>query len=180
MVAMNLALGYSAEDIDRVASATDMEKTVQDANLCCGAMQLLDLCWCCCSKGRLGIFPGNRLLKFIGDTIAERTGNPLTTFKELYDETGVELCIMVCNLTCMTTEEWHVKTTPNTPIRDAVRGSATICKQPLYVDRRSPSGAKRAGCSYGLNNLFGLLIWLDQSVRRCERRWVCRWACSRS
>ena len=59
MVAMNLALGYSAEDIDRVASATDMEKTVQDANLCCGAMQLLDLCCCCCSKGRLGVFPGN-------------------------------------------------------------------------------------------------------------------------
>ena len=31
--------------------------------------------------------------------------------------------MQVCNLTCMTTEEWHVKTTPNKSMREAVRAS---------------------------------------------------------
>ena len=91
-----------------MSADADMDKELKDGSLCCGVLRML-----CCGGKRLGIYPGDRLLGWIGDAIAARTGDPLTTFKELYDETGVELCVVVCNLTCMTTEEWHVKTTPN-------------------------------------------------------------------
>ena len=108
LVAMSLALGYSAAEVDQMSADADMDKELKDGSLCCGVLRML-----CCGGKRLGIYPGDRLLGWIGDAVAARTGDPLTTFKELYDETGVELCVVVCNLTCMTTEEWHVKTTPN-------------------------------------------------------------------
>ena len=176
IVAMNLALGYSAAEIDRMATEANMEEEVQDAKLCCGVMQLLDLCCCWCSKGRLGIFPGKRLLKFIGDTIAARTGDPLTTFKELYDETGVELCIVVCNLTCMVTEEWHVKTTPNKPIREAVRASmgVPVGLQPLMVE--GGQGSQMAFVDGGTLSNFPIHVfdgwWLSMQEEDSFRRRV--------
>ncbi|XP_063399847.1 uncharacterized protein LOC134684480 isoform X2 [Mytilus trossulus] len=90
--------------------------------------------------GRFGIFsllpnllsgfgwhPGNRILKALGEAIASKTnGNPDLTFAELYDLYGKELCIVVTNLNHMTEEYCHVKTTPNMPIRLAVRMSMSL------------------------------------------------------
>ena len=56
----------------------------------------------------------------------EMTGDADTTFKQLYDLTGKELCIVVTNLNLMDAEYCHVKTTPNMPIRMAVRMSLSI------------------------------------------------------
>lgn len=45
---------------------------------------------------------------------------------QLYEATGKELCIVVTNLNHMIEEYCHVKTTPNMPIRLAVRMSMSI------------------------------------------------------
>ncbi|CAG2238060.1 unnamed protein product [Mytilus edulis] len=68
-----------------------------------------------------------RILKALGEAIASKTnGNPDLTFTELYDLYGKELCIVVTNLNHMTEEYCHVKTTPNMPIRLAVRMSMSL------------------------------------------------------
>lgn len=45
---------------------------------------------------------------------------------QLYQTTGRELCIVVTNLSQMTSEYFHVKTTPNVPIVTAVKMSTAI------------------------------------------------------
>ncbi|XP_070566999.1 uncharacterized protein [Ptychodera flava] len=70
--------------------------------------------------------PGKKLLDWFGDKLAEKTGNRDITFKQLYDQYGKELCIVVCNVTQMNAEYCHVKTTPDMPIRLAVRMSMSI------------------------------------------------------
>lgn len=55
-------------------------------------------------------------------------------FLKLYEKTGKELCVVVTNLNHMTEEYCHVKTTPDMPIRLAVRMSMAIPGDytPLY------------------------------------------------
>jgi predicted acylesterase/phospholipase RssA len=100
----------------------------------------------CCGKKPAGLNPGKRLERLIGRDIEERTGDPDTTFKQLYDATGVELCTVVCNLTCMVTEEWHVKTTPNKKLREAVRISMGI---PGFFAPLTELGVRGEELSYG-------------------------------
>eukprot|EP01046_Picozoa_sp_COSAG06_P017850 COSAG06_NODE_1227_length_10181_cov_4.722277_1_plen_409_part_00 len=175
LVALQLALGYSPDDISKLAAETDMNKQLNDGpcgwcckpcccfGICCGVAQMLScngvhLNIFCCRKKPLGINPGKRLSKWIGNCIAEKTGCPDTTFKELYEltgkwnsvtkryEGGVEFCAVVTNLTCMTTEEWHVKTTPNKMLREAVRTSMGI---PGYFEAGSELGVRGDRLHYG-------------------------------
>ena len=44
----------------------------------------------------------------------------------MYERFGKELCIVVTNLNQMSVEYFHPKTTPNTPIRRAVRMSVAL------------------------------------------------------
>ena len=50
----------------------------------------------------------------------------ISSFFQLYEKTGKELCVVVTNLNHMTEEYCHVKTTPDMPIRLAVRMSMAI------------------------------------------------------
>ncbi|KAI8795203.1 Uncharacterized protein BgiBS90_002970, partial [Biomphalaria glabrata] len=64
----------------------------------------------------------------------------------LYKEKNVELCIVVTNVNQMRTEYCHIKTTPDMPIREALRMSIGVpglfaaavhqnkCDTDLYVD----------------------------------------------
>ena len=45
---------------------------------------------------------------------------------QVYERFGKELCIVVTNLNQMSVEHFHPKTTPNTPIRRAVRMSVAL------------------------------------------------------
>ncbi|XP_011672450.2 uncharacterized protein LOC100893728 [Strongylocentrotus purpuratus] len=74
----------------------------------------------------MGWHPGKAIDKFLGDSIKEKLGNPDATFKDLYDKTGRELCVVVTNLSTMMEEYCHVKTTPDMPMRLAVRMSTSI------------------------------------------------------
>lgn len=58
--------------------------------------------------------------------VEEKLGNPDATFRDLYEDTGKELCVVVTNLSLKMEEYCHVKTTPLLPIRAAVRMSMAI------------------------------------------------------
>ncbi|XP_066265652.1 uncharacterized protein [Branchiostoma lanceolatum] len=77
---------------------------------------------------RYGWERGDGLYKFLGDILEKYTGNPDITFKQLYEMNlkCEELCIVVTNLDQLTEEYCHVKTTPDLPIRKAVRMSMSI------------------------------------------------------
>ncbi|ELT94485.1 hypothetical protein CAPTEDRAFT_225908 [Capitella teleta] len=88
-------------------------------------------CACCCGLPKMlssayGVHPAKRFLKIYGEHIAAKVGNPDITFGELYEKYGRELCIVVTNLTRMQSEYCHPKTTPDMPIRTAVRMSMSF------------------------------------------------------
>lgn len=70
--------------------------------------------------------PGNRLLKWFGQVLQEKTGSADITFKQILDKYNKELCIIVTNLSQVTTEYLHPKTTPAMPVRMAVRMSMSM------------------------------------------------------
>nr|XP_006814560.1 PREDICTED: uncharacterized protein LOC102806773 [Saccoglossus kowalevskii] len=70
--------------------------------------------------------PGEKLLEWFGAKFEAKTGNKDITFKELFDKFGKELCVVICNVNRMDAEYCHMKTTPNMPVRLAVRMSMSI------------------------------------------------------
>lgn len=84
-------------------------------------------CTCCCCIPRVchkyGVHPAKRFYNIYGRHIARKVGNPDITFKELHELYGRELCIVVTNLSRMCSEYCTPVTSPNLPIRDAVRMS---------------------------------------------------------
>lgn len=70
--------------------------------------------------------PGNALFRYLGLMFYKYVGNADVTFRELYDAYGVELAICVTNVTRASSELLHVKTSPNYPIRKAVRMSMSL------------------------------------------------------
>ncbi|XP_071476931.1 uncharacterized protein [Diadema antillarum] len=73
-----------------------------------------------------GWHPGRRLYEMVCRMVEEKLGDGTATFKDLYDQTGRELCVVVTNISSMMEEYCHVKTTPNMPIALAVRMSTAI------------------------------------------------------
>lgn len=73
-----------------------------------------------------GMHPGQRSYDFLGEVLEEYTGSPDVTFKQLLERCGRELCVAVTNVNRMMTEYCHTKTTPNMPVRVAVRMSMSL------------------------------------------------------
>nr|KAI8731717.1 CAunnamed protein product [Biomphalaria glabrata] len=115
-----IALGYTSSEIDGYMSK-NKEDMIFDHSF--GYLSLLpnllkDFGW----------NPGNGIYKWFGDMIQRKSsvGNPDMTFLDLYKERKKELCVVVTNVNQMREEYCHIKTTPNMPIRDALRMSMAI------------------------------------------------------
>ncbi|XP_076461608.1 uncharacterized protein LOC143294076 [Babylonia areolata] len=117
MVAGLLAVGFSAGEIEQFLSAR-IDRVFLDAS--CGYLSLLPNI-----LRTFGWNPGRRIYNWFGDKMKEKTGDPDFTFHQLYQK-GTTLCIIVTNLSQMTTEYCHPKTTPDMPIRLALRMSMAI------------------------------------------------------
>jgi len=119
MAAAFIALGYSADEME-VLLSEDLQPLFNDGTLL--GLNLLT---------KYGLHPADKFYEWMSDKIAKKsaTGNPRMTFYDLYKERGVELCIVATNLNMMKVQFCHPKTTPDMPIRDAVRMSMSI---PLY------------------------------------------------
>ncbi|XP_065053655.1 uncharacterized protein LOC135682618 isoform X2 [Rhopilema esculentum] len=113
-----VAVGYTSQDLKEFMDQ-DLRKVLVDHR--CGYCSLLPNLL----QG-FGWNPGKRLFKWFGEQLRERTGNADITFKELLQRYGRELCIVVTNLSQMSTDYFHPKTTPNIPIRTAVRMSTAM------------------------------------------------------
>lgn len=75
---------------------------------------------------KLGMNPGDSLLKFYEDLLEKYTGDPNLTFLELYKRFGTELCVSVANISRSQNELLHVNTTPELPIKYAIRASMSL------------------------------------------------------
>ncbi|XP_033741846.1 uncharacterized protein YqhO-like [Pecten maximus] len=73
-----------------------------------------------------GLSPALQFNNWLGERLREKTGNADITFEQLYDFGGKELCIVVTNINNMAEEYCHPKTTPDMPVRLAVRMSMSI------------------------------------------------------
>ncbi|XP_052682470.1 uncharacterized protein LOC128163053 [Crassostrea angulata] len=118
MTASLLAVGYDSKDLQGFLSQ-DLSLMLLDAKF--GILSLLPNL-----LTGYGWNPAARLYNWFGELLEKKMGNKDVTFYEHYKKTGLELCIIVTNVNHMTEEYCHVKTTPDMPIRLAVRMSMAI------------------------------------------------------
>lgn len=84
-----------------------------------------------------GMHPGQRSYEFLGKVLKDFTGSADITFRQLFEQSKRELCVPVTNVTRMMTEYCHPKTTPNMPVRVAVRMSMSlpVLLQPVLLQK---------------------------------------------
>jgi len=118
MFAMFAALGVSSQYMEKRIPA-DIESLAKDGSG--GAIGGFVR-----AARRKGMNPGQRLYDFLGEILEEVTGSADITFAQLHERCGRELAIPVTNVTRMTTEFCHIKTTPNMAVRVATRMSMSL------------------------------------------------------
>jgi len=131
ILAMFAALGASSADmLERVP--TDLQALVMDG----GGGKVGSMVRTAVARG---MHPGQRSVEFLGHALEDFTGSADVTFRQLLDRCGRELCVPVTNVTRMMTEYCHPKTTPNMPVRVAVRMSMSlpVLLQPVLLQRAS-------------------------------------------
>jgi predicted acylesterase/phospholipase RssA len=119
LFAMLLALGYSSAELVELLRKTDLSQVLQDRRF-----GWLGAAWNMFRT--FGLNPGSRLADFIGQCLVSHGGTADLTFRQLYEQSGRELCVPVCNVTRLETEYCHPKTTPELPVRVAVAMSMAL------------------------------------------------------
>ncbi|XP_046356152.2 uncharacterized protein LOC124135044 [Haliotis rufescens] len=117
---------------------------------------------------RFGWHPGNRVYDWLGEILRKRTGSEDITFEEVRKKYGREVCVVVTNLNLMTAEYCHPKTTPDMPIRVAVRMSMSIpgLFTPIeYYQHGSEDTFIDGGvlCNYPVHCFDGWFLSMDKS-----------------
>ncbi|HJN74747.1 MAG TPA: patatin-like phospholipase family protein [Myxococcota bacterium] len=114
-----VACGASSDDLRQLLYDTDLVKLLKDARF--GRFSCALNLW-----SEFGFHPGQRLLEFLGELLAERTGAMDVTFAQLLERCGRELCVPIANITRMCAEYCHPKTTPHMPVRLAIGMSMSL------------------------------------------------------
>ncbi|XP_062570820.1 uncharacterized protein LOC134232860 [Saccostrea cucullata] len=111
-VAMLLALECSVEEMEKMIRR---DPTFHyESPRCCMPCNILS---------QYGWQPFENEYNFYGKIIEEKLGDKDATFLDLFMKKKKELCVVITNISNKEEEYMHVKTTPNVPIRDAVRMS---------------------------------------------------------
>ena len=129
ILAMFAALGASSAEMSKLVP-TDLQFLVMDG----GGGRVGSMMRTAITRG---MHPGQRSYKFLGDVLEDFTGSADVTFRQLLERSGRELCVPVTNVTRMMTEYCHPKTTPNMPVRVAVRMSMSlpVLLQPVLLQK---------------------------------------------
>ncbi|MEQ1570866.1 MAG: patatin-like phospholipase family protein, partial [Myxococcota bacterium] len=132
-LAAMLAVGCPASELRAMLFDTDLSAVMRDARFgaLSGVVNMVTL---------FGWNPGAKLLDFLGEQLRARTGSSDVTFRQVLERCGRELCVPVTNLTRMSTEYCHPKTTPDMPVRLAVGMSMSL--PVLMVPYRLVRGAE--------------------------------------
>eukprot|EP00057_Strongylocentrotus_purpuratus_P017418 XP_011671892.1 PREDICTED: uncharacterized protein LOC100893593 [Strongylocentrotus purpuratus] len=164
-----LAVGHGPEEFDEILNGPQI-KGLLDASF--GKLSMVPNLYL-----HMGWHPGKAIDKFLGDAIEKKLGKADATFKDLYDHKDdegkkkkIELCVVVTNLSTMMEEYCHVKTTPDMPIRLAVRMSTSIpgVLFPVtqrYMDRTDTYIDGGVICNYPVHCFDG-----TQQARRGSKR----------
>ncbi|CAC5393490.1 unnamed protein product [Mytilus coruscus] len=112
------AVGFNSYDVEQIMRV-NLEPILCDAPY--GFFSLIPNI-----MSHYGWHPGVKFLNFMGEVLSMKTGDPDITFAEVYRIFGNELCIIIANVNTMSEEYCHVKTTPDMPVRLAVRMSMSI------------------------------------------------------
>jgi predicted acylesterase/phospholipase RssA len=118
IVAAAASVGYSGAEIIQILHDTNFEEFKDDS------FGVIFDVWRFVNE--FGVYKGNKFLDWIGNIIEKKTGNPDTTFKEVYDIYGKELVVTGTNVNKSITRYFHHKKDPDMPIRLAVRISMSI------------------------------------------------------
>lgn len=120
-----LAVGYSTDEITKIIGNTDFSKFEDNTFMFFRDIFRL--------IKKYGWNQGVAFQKWIGKLIENKTGNGNITFAELYENKEKfnykELFIVCSNITRQRADVLSFETTPNLPIKDAVRMSMSI---PIY------------------------------------------------
>lgn len=124
--ALCMALGLDSKQIQEEMSNLDLTSFYDGGT---EANQMLN------AVNKLGMHPAATLTDKMGDVLQRYGGDSNMTFLDLYENCGVELCILVSNLSRSESEYCHVNTTPNLQIKKAIRASMSfpILFQPTQV-----------------------------------------------
>ncbi|KAK2147793.1 hypothetical protein LSH36_535g01018 [Paralvinella palmiformis] len=129
MAAALLSVGYNSYQLERYLSQDLNDLFIDHSCGCCGFYNNINK--------RFGWNPAKRFYRWFGERVKDAAGNADITFLEVrqdktnkaiiqvYQTFGRELCIVVTNVSQMTTIYCHPKTTPDLPIRVAVRMALT-------------------------------------------------------
>jgi len=113
-----IAVGYNGKDVKDILLKIDFEQFKDNSYF--HTMDLYNLI------NYYGIYSGDKILEFYGKLLEDKTGNKDITFKQLYDEYGVTLVIVV---SCLNKEKpyyYNYNDNPDLPIRIAVRRSMSV------------------------------------------------------
>ncbi|MGB2977688.1 MAG: patatin-like phospholipase family protein [Propionicimonas sp.] len=129
ILAMFAALGASSAEMAQLVP-TDLQRLVMDG----GGGRVGSMMRTAVTRG---MHPGQRSYAFLGEILRDFTGSADVTFRQLLERSGRELCVPVTNVTRMMTDYCHPKTTPNMPVRVAVRMSMSlpVLLQPVLLQR---------------------------------------------
>eukprot|EP00058_Branchiostoma_floridae_P009056 XP_002594544.1 hypothetical protein BRAFLDRAFT_104465 [Branchiostoma floridae] len=163
MLATFVALGLRSAEVAEV-TGLDLSEIAAEGGFLQTLKKPFNLYW------RYGWETGTSVNTWFGGIVerftrqGDQPGNPDLTFKQLHKMRGIELCIMATNLTQMTPEYFHVKTTPDLPICKAVRMSMSIpgLFQPVLTDYHGDEAFYVDGgviCNYPLHCFDGW--WLS-------------------
>ncbi|XP_046550857.1 uncharacterized protein LOC124260576 [Haliotis rubra] len=117
---------------------------------------------------RFGWHPGNRIYEWFGDILRLKTGSEDITFEQIRKKYGRELCVVVTNLNLMTAEYCHPKTTPDMPVRVAVRMSMSLpgLFTPILYNQHGSEDTFIDGgtlCNYPVHCFDGWFLSMDKS-----------------
>lgn len=121
IVALLVALRYSPAEVEQVLLQTRIQQFNDGRVLFFGGFSRL--------RKQFGWYRGEALSRWLGDLVAQKTGNPNTTFAELNAAGFRDLAVTGTSLTYQNTVIFSEKTFPHMRLRDAVRISCAI---PLY------------------------------------------------
>jgi NTE family protein len=114
-----MALGYTSDELLKIIKKTKFKKFADGSFLYAGNIFRL--------FKNYGWYKGDNFLKWIGELIEDKTGNSNYTFGELASNSSFKnLYVMVTNVSQNRVELLSHETTPNMPIKDAIRMSASI------------------------------------------------------
>ena len=113
--ALFLALGLDSAQVNEETEKIDMNEFFDGS-----IMKYYNL------VSKSGLHPAKKCTEFVEYLLQKYTGDKDLTFLGLYQRYGTELCISVSNVSRSQNEYFHVNTTPDLPIKAAIRTTMSV------------------------------------------------------